>query len=101
MRKGYSSAMGAMALLVTTGMAVCAVASSHHKTPEHHTTKSTAKTRHDTKTHETKPAPASAAHGATTIPAGGLKVYCGPGKNPLMVRKMTQGAGTTVTVICR
>lgn len=38
--------------------------------------------------------------GVTMIPAGGLKVYCAA-RSPLMIRKMTQGSGTTVTVICR
>ena len=39
--------------------------------------------------------------GATSVPASGIKLFCGPRKTPLMVRKMTQGNGTTVTVICR
>ncbi|USI71722.1 hypothetical protein [Sphingomonas morindae] len=52
--------------------------------------------------HAAAAAPAPARPGGTmSVPGSGLKVYCPAGKNPLMVRKMTQGAGTTVTVVCR
>jgi len=108
-------------------VAACVVAgpagATHHKTtharPAHHeTSHHTASTHHGTSSHrgtsshhgkdkrhasparheDRKPA---AAAGATSVPAGGIKLFCGPGKSPLMVRKMTQGAGTSVTVICR
>jgi hypothetical protein len=60
------------------------------------------KTAHGKRTAKSPAKPASRAPGGTmTVPGGGLKVYCAAGKNPLMVRKMTQGAGTTVTVLCR
>jgi hypothetical protein len=35
------------------------------------------------------------------VPAGGMKLQCPPARNPLLVRKMTQGNGTTVTIVCR
>lgn len=85
---------------------------THHETPHHakaHHAKTT--THHSAAakhvTHHGKPPSKAAVHksaapsGSTTVPSGGIKLYCGPGKAPLMVRKMTQGAGTTVTVICR
>jgi len=76
--------------------------SSHHKASAHHATS----THHGKETRHASPAPheerkPAVAAGATSVPAGGIKLFCGPGKSPLMVRKMTQGAGTTVTVICR
>jgi hypothetical protein len=75
-------------------------ATEHHaKTPAHHgkDARHGKDTRHAAR-EERKPA---AVAGATSVPAGGIKLYCGPGRSPLMVRKMTQGSGTTVTVICR
>jgi hypothetical protein len=90
-------------------------ASSHHKaTSAHHASGDHASSHHATKTaHHATSSDRHASHrhaeehkastpsGATAVPAGGIKLYCGTGRSPLMVRKMTQGAGTTVTVICR
>ncbi|PXA85365.1 hypothetical protein DMC47_37630 [Nostoc sp. 3335mG] len=85
---------------------------AHHKTSHHETDRHKASSRHASSAHHGKDThhadrarhderkPASAA-GTTSVPAGGIKLYCGPGKSPLMVRKMTQGNGTTVTVVCR
>lgn len=74
-----------------------AKATSHHATA-HHATAHRGKDAHHAAHEERKP---TGAAGATNVPAGGIKLYCGPGRAPLMVRKMTQGSGTTVTVICR
>lgn len=75
---------------------------THHARATHHATahhgKDARHAAHAPRKEERKPAGAA---GATNVPAGGIKLYCGPGKAPLMVRKMTQGSGTTVTVICR
>lgn len=65
---------------------------SHHHERGHHPAK--AATRHASR-EPAKPA------GVTGIPAGGMKLYCPAGRNPLLIRKSTQGAGTTVTVVCR
>jgi len=74
---------------------------THHATASHHATAHHGKeTRHTTHAAREERKPAAVA-GATSVPAGGIKLYCGPGRSPLMVRKMTQGSGTTVTVICR
>lgn len=75
---------------------------THHGTTHHGkaATHHTVATKHTARHAETG-RKQSAPSGATSIPGGGLKVYCGPGKNPLMIRKMTQGNGTTVTVVCR
>lgn len=115
-----ASAVPALALLVAAAGASPALA-AHHRHAEHHRTErhrqssarhhATAKhgkaasAKHEKasrgkKGHTATAAPA-APKGVTNIPGGGMKLYCGPGKNPLLVRKMTQGAGTTVTVICR
>ena len=97
------SRWGLGAVAAACAMAAPAGATHHkaHSAPAHH--KAEPKhpdSRHKPPAHHDAPRPAVAA-GATSVPAGGIKLYCGPGKAPLMVRKMTQGAGTTVTVICR
>jgi hypothetical protein len=71
-------------------------AASHHESAHHKASSA----HHASPKHRDDRKPAAAA-GATTVPASGIKLFCGPGRSPLMVRKMTQGAGTTVTVICR
>ena len=73
---------------------------THHTAVEHHAKASAhhGKDTHHASREERKPATMA---GATSVPAGGIKLYCGPGRSPLMIRKMTQGSGTTVTVICR
>jgi hypothetical protein len=87
-------------------------ATAHHETSHHDTSHHKASTTHHATAHHGKETrhDSHAAHedrkpvavaGAVSVPAGGTKLYCGPGKSPLMVRKMTQGSGTTVTVICR
>jgi hypothetical protein len=73
---------------------------THHAKPEHHA-KATAHRGKDTHHASREARKPAAVAGATSVPAGGIKLYCGPGRSPLMVRKMTQGSGTTVTVICR
>jgi hypothetical protein len=74
---------------------------SHHDAPAHHAAAHRGnETHHAAHTSRSEHQPSVIA-GGTTVPAGGIKLYCGPGKSPLMVRKMTQGTGTTVTVICR
>ena len=72
-----------------------AFAAHHGKPPVHHGGSGHAEHR---ARHAAVP---SAPKGATAIPASGIRLFCGPGRSPLMVRKMTQGRGTTVTVICR
>lgn len=84
----------------------------HSKTPAHHAVAtrhvspakhggSSKHASHHRDTARTPSRTSNAPSGATSVPGGGIKLYCGPGKNPLMIRKMTQGSGTTVTVICR
>ncbi|WBO20868.1 hypothetical protein [Sphingomonas abietis] len=78
----------------------------HAKAPAHHAAAATHGSHHGkasrkATTHKPALAKSAASSGATTVPSGGIKLFCGPGKGPLMVRKMTQGSGTTVTVICR
>lgn len=106
--------------VVLAACALAAPAGATHRKVDHHAAKhqTAAPAHHGKSHHEAKPAhhgradrhasrkaieprkPAGAG-GATSVPAGGIRLYCGPGRSPLMVRKMTQGAGTTVTVICR
>lgn len=69
-------------------------AAARHHTARHAHHAATSRPRRETAK------PPAAPRGITAVPAGGLKVYCAR-RNPLLVRKMTQGAGTTVTVICR
>jgi PAB1-binding protein PBP1 len=89
------AALLALALAATTTPAMGTV---HHRTHSHPQRK--AKPARHAAAKSTRHGPA-APGGATAVPAGGIKLYCAPGKNPLLVRKATQGAGTTVTAICR
>ena len=73
------------------------VASVRHKTSSTH---HMASIKHAMRRHDESRKP-STSSGARAVPAGGIKLSCDPGKSPLMVRKMTQGAGTIVTVVCR
>lgn len=91
--------------LVTAGSP--AVASTHHRAVHHGTATHhhAAATHHPAKSsrhHAAKPAPHrdAAPSGATRVPAGGIKLFCPARSNPLLVRKSTQGAGTTVTLVC-
>lgn len=72
---------------------------AHHKAG-HHEPKSHGAGRH---ANQSKPVEhhAAAPAGASSVPGSGLKLFCPARKNPLLIRKATQGAGTTVTVVCR
>lgn len=90
-------------------------ATSRHKPDRHASTRPTstrhasskhASTKHESKrgkdTHrESERQAQPGGFNVTTVPGAGMKLRCGPGRSPLLVRKMTQGNGTTVTVICR
>lgn len=91
----------ALVLALAAGSSA-ALASTHHRTTHHRATaqhRSSKPVHHGkakpAKPHDTKPA------GVTGIPAGGIKLFCPAHRNPLLIRKSTQGAGTTVTVVCR
>jgi hypothetical protein len=86
-----------VALLGCAALAMPAGVSAHHSTRSHH------QAAKASKHHAAKPAKHDAAKpaGVTTVPASGIKLYCAAGRNPLLIRKFTQGAGTTVTVVCR
>jgi hypothetical protein len=74
--------------------------SSHatkHGTAKHGTAKAAKHGKKAEKKAEANPAP----KGVTSVPAGGLKVYCAAARKPLLVRQFTQGSGTTVTVLCK
>ena len=102
--------LGAAFGAASFGLAGTALAAHHHSSTQHHHSPAkyhmasekhhAASAKHDAHRHD-RPARPSSPPGAANVPAGGIKLYCGPGKSPLMVRKMTQGNGTTVTVICR
>jgi len=98
------------ALMVTTAGAPSFAATHRHAV--HHETR-----HHAARTHHGQPAkrPVTASHrhvakpaarrdaapaGATRVPAGGIKLFCPARANPLLIRKSTQGAGTTVTLVC-
>jgi hypothetical protein len=85
--------------LVLAAATPVAAASHHHHASSSHKAKTNKSAKHSTKpaTHHADAAP----KGVIPVPAAGVKLSCGAGRNPLLVRKMTQGAGTTVTVICR
>lgn len=103
--------IGVLALVM--GAAPVSASVHHHAPVRHHTAKRpAAETRHRAKParHGSKPShhhETSVAHrdaapsGATRVPAGGIKLFCGARSNPLLIRKSTQGAGTTVTMVCR
>ncbi len=67
----------------------------HHGGARHRTTSSRHRTTKAADRHDAKPS------GVAGIPAGGIKLFCPAHRNPLLIRKSTQGAGTTVTVVCR
>ena len=97
-----------MALVFVAGSSP-AVASVHHHTVHHavhHTVHHSAgASRHSAKRphHATRPIAHRDAtpSGVTHVLGGGIKLYCAGRSNPLLIRKSTQGAGTTVTVVCR
>jgi hypothetical protein len=86
----------------STKTAKHATSASHHGKSSH-----TSSSKHSTSSHGSKkvdvkkPHAASAPGGAITVGAGGTKLFCAGRASPLLVRKATQGNGTTVTVICR
>jgi hypothetical protein len=98
----FFRSMAALITAATVIAATPAAASRHrrarthsHTRAEHHRRAAITR-RHAVAVRRDKTMPA----GVTTVPAGGLKVYC-PARSPLLIRKATQGGGTTVTVICR
>jgi len=112
-----ATALLALALLVPATGAEARThhrtASTHHKASKpaghheasHHGSKSHEAGGHKSGRHATKSKPvehhATAPAGASSVPGSGLKLFCPARKNPLLIRKATQGAGTTVTVVCR
>lgn len=82
-------------------------ASSHHGKSSHAAKSAHAKSSHGKSVHADKkhgagtPARAPAPGGAISVGSGGTKLFCAGRASPLLVRKATQGSGTTVTVICR
>lgn len=98
MKIGFVVAMMGAAVVVA-GNAQAAhpfPASKHHAPSRHHNSS----TKHASSTKKRQHEAASS-HGVTAIPSSGVKLYCPAHKSPLLVRKSTQGSGTTVTVICR
>jgi hypothetical protein len=96
--KNTARGLAFVTLLGCTVFAAGAGASTHHGSSAHHHQAAKTARRHAAKStrHDAaKPA------GVTTVPASGIKLYCAAGRNPLLIRKFTQGAGTTVTVVCR
>jgi hypothetical protein len=112
----------ALALAMIAG-ATPGLASTHHRATHHRTTHHRS-TRPDTAHHRAssqhrpsgrhRPTPSAHHHadkpdahrddkpaGVTGVPGGGIKLFCPAHRNPLLIRKSTQGAGTTVTVVCR
>ena len=112
-RRFARPALAGLATLALLGAATVAPAhvrhqstrsSTHHAThatTHHATEKRRVAARHDHRATRLVAHRDAAPSGATSVPAGGLKVYCPARKGPLMIRKATQGAGTTVTVVCR
>jgi hypothetical protein len=108
-------ARSAGALIVALALSAAPAAASVHHHAKHPAASSAHRpaqhSRHASKTahHRAKPAhrdarPAhrdAAPSGASRVPPGGIKLFCGARSNPLLIRKSTQGAGTTVTVVCR
>ena len=99
-----------LALVVATAGAP-SLAATHRHAVHHDTRPHPAKTRHggtakhpvtSSHHHATRPAARhdAAPSGATRVPAGGIKLFCPARANPLLIRKSTQGAGTTVTLVC-
>ncbi|WP_298690946.1 hypothetical protein [uncultured Sphingomonas sp.] len=91
------SSVAALALIAAAAATPAAAHTRHHSAP-HHRTSETRGSRHAKKPVEHHSAAPS---GVTAVPAGGLKIYCPARKTPLLIRKSTQGAGTTVTAVCR
>jgi len=104
----------ALALASVGGPAIAAThhrhETRHHATVHHHTSRHA--TAHQTDrggAHRGTPAHRSAKaaphgdaapSGAARVPTGGIKLFCPARSNPLLIRKSTQGAGTTVTLVC-
>lgn len=80
-----------MAAGLGLAVAMPAAATRHHAPSRATHARSAESSRHADDAHK----------GAQTVPAGGIRLFCPARRNPLLVRKMTQGAGTTVTVVCR
>lgn len=85
---------------------------AHHAAPSRHASKTPHHAAsHTDKTHAGKTHGASKTHGsgklaaapggAIPVGSGGTRLFCAGHASPLLVRKATQGSGTTVTVICR
>lgn len=75
---------------------------SHHAQSSHASKSTHGKSARAGKAPESKKAQAAGAPGgAITVGSGGTKLFCAGRASPLLVRKATQGNGTTVTVICR
>ena len=72
---------------------------SHHAKSSHGAKSTHGKTGHDSKKPDAKKP--SAPGGTITVGSGGTKLFCAGRASPLLVRKATQGNGTTVMVICR
>jgi hypothetical protein len=69
--------------------------------PSHHSSARHPAKDEGRKGHARPARPEPAGFNVTTVPGAGMKLRCAPGRSPLLIRKMTQGSGTTVTVICR
>jgi hypothetical protein len=115
-QKGYETMRGSiigMGIVSAVSLAAAPVGATHrtthhasssaHHVKSHHAAKPSHHPKPDSRASRQRPSghETSAPSGTTAVPTGGIKLYCGTGHSPLMVRKMTQGAGTTVTVICR
>jgi hypothetical protein len=95
-------AAGSLTIALTFVAATAPATASVHHRPTHRTAHAAhrpVKPKH----HATKPAAHrdAAPPGATHVPGSGIKLYCAGRSNPLLIRKSTQGSGTTVTVVCR
>ncbi len=107
----------ALALAMIAG-ATPGLASTHHRTTHHRSTHPDTAHRRASSQHRPsgrhRSTPSAHHHadkrdahrddkpaGVTGVPGSGIKLFCPAHRNPLLIRKSTQGAGTTVTVVCR